>query len=95
MTSRRAFLTGFGSLIAAPAIVCVQNIMPVRGIIMPMTPFPIPPPSQLLIDLFAAMEQMRENTRRLYAMPPIVAFKNSFENGVFVSRAISAAEFYK
>lgn len=32
---RRTFLTGLGALIAAPAIVRVASLMPVRGIVMP------------------------------------------------------------
>lgn len=34
ISSRRSFLTGLASLIAAPAIVRVTSLMPVRGIIM-------------------------------------------------------------
>jgi len=36
--SRRGILTGLASLIAAPAIVRAENLMPVRGIIMPFKP---------------------------------------------------------
>lgn len=38
ITSRRSFLTGLGaSLIVAPAIVRAASLMPVRGIVMPVT----------------------------------------------------------
>ena len=33
---RRKFLTGLASLIAAPAIVRVSSLMPVRGIVQPL-----------------------------------------------------------
>lgn len=36
--SRRGILTGLASLIAAPAIVRAESLMPVRGIIMPPRP---------------------------------------------------------
>lgn len=36
--ARRSFLTGLAGIIAAPAIVSFQNLMPIRGIIMPPKP---------------------------------------------------------
>lgn len=36
MISRRSIISGLGALIAAPALVRASNLMPVRGIIMPM-----------------------------------------------------------
>lgn len=36
--NRRSFLAGLGSLIAAPAIVRASSLMPVRGIVMPVSP---------------------------------------------------------
>jgi len=38
VTSRRNFLIGFGSLIAAPAIVHIENIMPVRASVIIKNP---------------------------------------------------------
>lgn len=38
--SRRSFITGLSALIAAPAIVRVSSLMPVRGIVMPAMPVP-------------------------------------------------------
>lgn len=38
LQSRRSILTGLVSLLAAPAIVRVQNIMPVRAIVVPVRP---------------------------------------------------------
>jgi hypothetical protein len=38
MIGRRGFLLGLTSLIAAPAIVKADNLMKVRGIILPKTP---------------------------------------------------------
>ena len=35
MQDRRGFLTGFGALLAAPAIVRCASLMPVRGLIQP------------------------------------------------------------
>lgn len=35
--SWRSFFAGLGAFIAAPAIVPIANLMPVRGIIMPVT----------------------------------------------------------
>jgi hypothetical protein len=34
--NRRFFLSGFGALVAAPAIVSLASLMPVRGIVMPI-----------------------------------------------------------
>lgn len=39
--NRRSFLTGLGSLIAAPAIVRASSLMPVRGIVMPTQSLPL------------------------------------------------------
>ncbi len=59
---RRGFLAGLGALIAAPAIVSVANIMPVKAM----------PSHELLMDLFhrriAAAEEilMRDLSRMIY-----------------------------
>ena len=37
ISSRRSFITGLAALVAAPAIVRVASLMPVRGIVMPIT----------------------------------------------------------
>jgi hypothetical protein len=36
MLSRRGLLIGLGAIIAAPAIVRIQNIMPVRNVLLPV-----------------------------------------------------------
>ena len=38
ISSRRSFITGLASLIAAPAIVRVASLMPVRGIVLDTSP---------------------------------------------------------
>lgn len=38
LQTRRSFLTGLGSLLAAPAIVRADNLMRCRGVIVPQTP---------------------------------------------------------
>lgn len=37
MIGRRGFIAGLASLIAAPAIVQASSLMPVRGIVMPVS----------------------------------------------------------
>jgi hypothetical protein len=102
MTSRRAFLSGLGSIIAAPAIVKASSLMPVRGIVMPRIigadwPYrviPCPPELDMFRLLQEAMDEMKENTRKMFAINP-VALRTTFENGRFVQREISANDFYR
>ena len=42
MMNRRSFLTGLGSLVAAPAIVPYASLMPVRGIVMTIDKYAVP-----------------------------------------------------
>lgn len=49
--ARRKFLMGLGALIAAPAIVSVSNIMPVKA-------FVIRPPSEFELELLDAAKEL-------------------------------------
>ena len=42
LPSRRSFLGGIGSLIAAPAILKASSLMPIRGIVMETEPLVLP-----------------------------------------------------
>lgn len=62
-STRRGFLFGLGALVAAPAIVKAEILMPVRGIIMPVVGGPLP------LDLSFEIEKITVTapSRRLLA----------------------------
>ena len=59
LASRRSFITGLISFVAAPAIVRVTSLMPVRGIIMDLAP------TDLLMSK-SVYEELCDITRRAF-----------------------------
>ena len=67
LASRRSFITGLVSLIAAPAIIRAGSLMPVK--VMEFGPFdPDCYRAELVVDETALMRELRDVTRR--AMVP-------------------------
>lgn len=69
ITSRRSFLAGLGSLLAAPAIVRAEILMPVRGIIVPTrnSLLTIEMITREAIKLFVSSNAFIQNIDRAYA----------------------------
>lgn len=58
-STRRGFITGLATLIAAPAIVRVGSLMPVRGVVMEWVPYGESPVMGALRDLAEIEEKIR------------------------------------
>ena len=52
MTTRRSFITGLVSFVAAPAIVRSGSLMPVKVMIEPIEPYGVGPMMSILDDIY-------------------------------------------
>jgi len=75
--SRRGFITGLVSLVAAPAIVRVASIMPVKAMPAELEVYGVSP-SMMALELMKELEAINERIMRAYFI----------ELGVFGSAAV-------
>src|SRR4051812_3637220 len=73
MLNRRGFLTGMGSLLAAPAIVRAASLMPIRAIEVPG--WPMPPEDWMPFDLRpGAVNSVYGQSPAMLIMPDLRAY---------------------
>lgn len=68
MPSRRSFITGLVSLVAAPAIVRAGSLMPVRGMIEPIMPLYGISPGMEALQFMKELEELHARISRAFFM---------------------------